>query len=69
MGRSQQRKHAFVKGNMRNFLTVWSESPKIGEDGEINAIGSNKGVEVWTMYERFKKVFHNRREIFQPGRR
>jgi len=48
---------------MRDLLTVWSEGLKIGEDGELNAIGSNKGVEVWTMYEWFKKVFHNRREF------
>jgi len=49
MGGSKQRKYAFVKGIMRNLSTVWSESLKTGEDGEINAIGSNKGVEVWTM--------------------
>ena len=54
---------------MRNFFTVWSESLKNGEDGVLNAIGSNKDVEVWRMYEWFKKVFHNKREIFQPGRR
>jgi hypothetical protein len=54
---------------MKNLLTVWSEILKTCEDGELNAIGSSKGVEVWTMYEWFKKVFQNRREIFQPGRR
>jgi hypothetical protein len=63
-----QRKYAFVKKIVRNFLTVWSASLKAGEDEQLNTFGSNMGVEVWTMYEWFKKVFHNRREFFQPGR-
>jgi hypothetical protein len=49
---------------MRNFLTVWSERLKNGEDGELNAIESNKGVEVWTMYEWFKKVFQIGEKFF-----
>jgi hypothetical protein len=53
---------------MRNMLTVWSESLKTGEEGEINAIGRIGGVEVSTMEAYFKKVFHTRRVIFQPRR-
>lgn len=68
LGRSKKRECAFLKGNMRNMLTVWSESLKTGEEEELNAIGRNGGVEVWTMYAYVKKVFHTRRVIFQSGR-
>jgi hypothetical protein len=54
---------------MRKMLTVWSESLQTGKEGELNAIGRNVGVEVWTMYEWLKKVFHTRQDMFQPGRR